>query len=211
MILARRGAEWLRALQQANSAKDRKRAMNKYRHRNIKVALVKLFHGKCAYCESHIVHIDYGHIEHYRPKSGLHGRPDLCFEWKNLLLACGICNGAEFKSDHFPGPAEGGPIINPCEDDPAVHFEFRFDEKLGLASVYGITRRGQTTEVLLGLNRTELRRFRSQQVKKLVVLHRLATSDPQAKQLMDEATKPTSDYSAFAQAICKGSSGTPRQ
>jgi uncharacterized protein (TIGR02646 family) len=200
-ILAKKGAEWLLALQHANSSQDRERAKNKYRHPKIKEALVSLFHGKCAYCESHITHVDYGHIEHYRPKSGPQGQPDLCFEWTNLLLACGICNGAEFKSDHFPGAAEGGPLINPCEDDPAAHFEFRFDAKLGLASVCGITHRGQTTEVRLGLNRSELRRFRSEQVKKLVVLKRLGESDPEARRLMAEALQPTSDYSAFARAL----------
>jgi uncharacterized protein (TIGR02646 family) len=157
-----------------------------------------MFHGKCAYCESHIRHVDYGHIEHYRPKSGPQGRPDLCFEWTNLLLACGICNGGEFKSDHFPEAADGGPIINPCDEDPAGHLEFRFDAQLGLASVYGTTTRGETTEKLLGLNRLDLRRYRSQQVKKLAVLKRMANTDVQARQLFEEAKLPSSEYSAFA-------------
>ena len=199
-ILAKKATAWLLALQQARSPKERERAKNKYRHPRIKEALVSLFHGKCAYCESHITHVDYGHIEHYRPKSGPQGRPELCFEWTNLLLACGICNGSEFKSDRFPEAAQGGPIVNPCEDDPSAHFEFRFDSNLGLASVYGITERGRTTEELLGLNRLELRRYRSQQVKKLAVLKRLAESDPEAKQLMKEAVQPASEYSAFAQS-----------
>jgi uncharacterized protein (TIGR02646 family) len=200
-ILAQKGAEWLLALQRAKSAKERERARNKYRHAKIKSALVKLFHGKCAYCESHITHIDYGHIEHYRPKSGPRGRPDLCFEWTNLLLACGICNGGGLKSDRFPGPADGGPILNPCEDEPTAHLEFRFDSKLGLASVYGLTPRGQTTEQLLGLNRPDLRRFRSGQVKKLAALKRLAERDPEAKLLIEEAAQPASEYSAFARAL----------
>jgi uncharacterized protein (TIGR02646 family) len=188
-------------LQQAVTAADRERAQNKYRHREIKEALVRLFHGKCAYCESHITHIDYGHIEHYRPKSGPQGRPDLCFEWPNLLLACGICNGSEYKGDRFPEAAQGGPIINPCEDDPSFHLEFRFDTRLGLASVYGTTQRGRTTESLLGLNRPALRKYRSLQIKKLAVLKQLAVTDPEACQLLDEAKRPTSEYSAFALAL----------
>jgi hypothetical protein len=121
-----------------------------------------------------------------------------------LLLACGICHGAEFKSDHFPGRADGGPIINPCEDDPALHFEFRFDAKLGLASVYGVTARGQTTEALLGLNRQELRAYRSQQAKKLAVLTLFAESNQEAKSLLEEAVESTSEYAAFARAIVEG-------
>ena len=200
-ILRKKSGAWLLALRQAKSERDRARALNKYRHPQVKSALVSLFHGKCAYCESHITHVDYGHVEHYRPKGGPNGSPDLCFEWANLLLACGICNGAEFKSDHFPEAVDGGPVINPCEDDPAMHFEFRFDAKLGLASVYGITSRGRTTENLLGLNRPELRRFRSQQVKKLAVLEHLAATNQDAKRLMEEALHPVSEYSAFAQAL----------
>jgi uncharacterized protein (TIGR02646 family) len=200
-ILANKAAEWVGALQRAGSASDRKRAQEKYRHPSIKSALVRLFHGKCAYCESHIRHVDYGHIEHYRPKSGPRGRPDLCFEWTNLLLACGICNGGDFKSHHFPEAADGGPIINPCDEDPAVHFEFRFDAKLGLASVYGTTKRERTTEKLIGLNRPELRSYRSRQVKKLAVLKRLADTNAEARQLFEEAKQPSSEYSAFALAL----------
>ncbi len=200
-ILAKKAAAWLTAMQQAASPRAREKAQNKYRHPAIKAALVSLFHGKCAYCESHITHVDYGHIEHYRPKSGPQGRPNLSFEWTNLLLACGICNGGEYKSDRFPEAAHGGPIVNPCEDDPSGHFEFRFDAKLGLASVYGISERGRTTEKLLGLNRLELRRYRSQQIKKLAVLKRLSQSDPEARQLMEEAVQPASEYSAFARTL----------
>ena len=35
-------------------------------------------HGKCAYCESKIKHIDYGDIEHILPKNK-NARPDLCY------------------------------------------------------------------------------------------------------------------------------------
>jgi uncharacterized protein (TIGR02646 family) len=200
-VLMRRGARWLASLLAAGTIKDRNRAANKYRHKQIKEALVSLFHGKCAYCESHITHVDYGHIEHYRPKAGPQGRPDLCFEWTNLLLACGICNGGEHKGDRFPDAADGGPIVNPCEDDPTVHLEFRYDANLGLASVYGRTDRGKTTESLLGLNRLQLRQFRSLQIKKLAVLRSLGATNPEAKQLFDEAMEATSEYSAFARAL----------
>ena len=200
-ILTKRAPEWLAAAQNATSSKDMKHAVGKYRHPKIKEALVKLFRGKCAYCESKITHIDFGHIEHFRPKSGPHGRPDLCFEWTNLLLACGICNGAGFKYDHFPEAADGGPLVNPCEDDPVTHFEFRFDPRLGLASVYGLTPRGRTTEILLGLNRPDLRPFRSEYVKKLTVLKRMGQFDAEAKQILNEALDPASQYSAFAKDL----------
>ena len=112
-----------------------------------------MFHGKCAYCESKISHVDYGHIEHFKPKSRF---PDLTFEWTNLLLSCPICNGSEYKSDRFPLETEGGPLVNPCDELPAEHFEFVFDPVAKLATVIGKTARGQTTEAIVGLNRYDL-------------------------------------------------------
>ena len=160
-----------------------------------------MFHGKCAYCESKITHIEYGHIEHFHPKRGTNGRPDLTFEWSNLLLACGVCNGPGNKSDHFPGVDENGPLVNPCEDDPDAHFDFFFDPDAMVASVYGKTRRGETTEKLLGLNRLDLREYRSNRVRHLVALAQYVDSDPQAATLLEEAKQSSSEYAAYARTL----------
>jgi hypothetical protein len=145
----------------------------------------------------------YGHIEHFHPKRGTRGRPDLTFEWTNLLLACGVCNGAERKSDHFPEPHEGGPLVNPCEDEPENHFEFCFDPVAKLASVYGKTVRGTITEKLLGLNRTDLRAHRSCRIRHLVVLAQYIDSDPEAAELVEEAKMSRAEYAAFARTLLK--------
>jgi uncharacterized protein (TIGR02646 family) len=173
-------------------------AREKYRHAEVKEVLVRLFHGKCAYCESKVTHVEYGHIEHYRPKSCF---PEFTFEWGNLLLACGICNGAEHKGDHFPEVADRGPLINPCEDDPSQHLHFHFDVGAGLASVYGRTARGRTTTKLLGLNRPDLRAFRSRCLKQLAALARLAATNPEAAQLLSEARQDDAPYAAFARGL----------
>ncbi len=208
--LTRNAARWQTALRDARrrlaAAKGSKAAaaralslaQEKYRHAEVKQALVRVFHGKCAYCESKITHVDYGHIEHYRPKSRF---PDLTFEWDNLLLACGICNGAEHKGDCFPEAADNGPLLNPCDDDPVAHLRFHFDPRTGLASVYGRTPRGRTTEQLLGLNRPDLRAFRSQDVKRLAALARFARTDPDAARLLAEARQDDAPYTAFARAL----------
>jgi hypothetical protein len=61
--------------------------------KGLKEALAKLFHGKCAYCESSVLHVQPYAIEHFRPKAGAIGldgifSPDhywwLAFEWTNL-------------------------------------------------------------------------------------------------------------------------------
>ena len=98
-ILSQKARAWTQKLLAAQTEKDRSNAQKKYRHRNIKDDLVRMFRSKCAYCESKITHVDYGHIDHYRPKSKF---PDLTFEWSNLLLACGICNGTKYKGELKP-------------------------------------------------------------------------------------------------------------
>lgn len=199
-VLEEKQTDWTTALLRAVTKTAKKRAEGKYRHRDIKVALVAMFHGKCAYCESKITHIDYGHIEHYRPKSKPHFR-HLTFEWNNLLMSCAVCNGAEHKGDRFPEAAEGGPIINPCDEEPLEHFDFFFDPQARLASVVGKTVRGRTTEQLLALNRPDLRAHRSHRVTMLSALSLHARSDPAARRLIVEACHDDAEYAAFARQL----------
>jgi hypothetical protein len=96
-----------------------------------RVALLDIFHGKCAYCESFLeANQRTGDVEHYRPKgrvTELDGRlvyvedpagarrqhPGyywLAYEWTNLLPACSACNrpgkdaagSSAGKWDRFP-------------------------------------------------------------------------------------------------------------
>jgi len=197
-ILEQKSGQWTLKLLSATTKKEKDNAQKKYNHNQVKQALIDMFNGKCAYCESKITHIDYGHIEHFKPK---HKFKDLCFEWSNLLLACGVCNGAEHKGEKFPDDQEGGPIINPCEDDPGEHFIFSYDFHARLATVVDKTVRGKVTKDLLGLNRNDLRDYRSRQVNRLLVLKKLAQTDPEAAALFHEAQLDSSEYSAFAKAL----------
>lgn len=80
-----------------------------YRHPEVKEQLIKLFHGKCAYCESRIRFPEIMDaegkaksmdIEHWRPKGEidlgggqtLRGYYWLAAEWTNLLPSCHFCN-----------------------------------------------------------------------------------------------------------------------
>jgi hypothetical protein len=42
----------------------------------VKLALRRMQHDKCAFCESKFSHTGYGDVEHYRPKAGYRQRPD---------------------------------------------------------------------------------------------------------------------------------------
>ncbi len=86
----------------------------------VRDALRKMFHGKCAYCESKIAGTQDTDIEHYRPKKGVteadkagvdHGGYWwLAMVWQNLVLSCQHCNQSRSKQiiipDHIQTPEE---------------------------------------------------------------------------------------------------------
>lgn len=88
--------------------------------------LEEYFHGKCAYCETHVTRFDY-HAEHFRPKGAVTFRAKdkkklqkakctddkgaevshpgyfwLAYSWRNLLPSCGFCNTSKGKKTQFP-------------------------------------------------------------------------------------------------------------
>jgi uncharacterized protein (TIGR02646 family) len=201
---------WLSALKALLSdpatPKDKlKNAQNKYRHVQVKETLNKMFHGKCAYCESKINVVTYGAIEHFFPKSLY---VDRTFDWDNLLLSCDRCNDTNHKGSQFPMDQNGQPLLlNPTDGvtEPDRHLEFVWDPISGLASIYGRDERGETVVTIFDLNgmrdRPELIHHRSRYLKKLLALLRLARlGDHEVISLLQEACEASSEYSAFAQA-----------
>lgn len=208
-VLEKYAADWLKDyiaacsnLKRDDTEENRKRKTNaerKYNHQDIKEALKKDFAGKCAYCESYIIHVDFGHIEHFKPKSKY---PDLCFEWENLLLACSICNGTSYKGSKFPLPEEGGPFVNPVTENPNHFFNFVFDKVTGTATLVAKNKRGETTLHELGLNRNELVEYRSKRVQQLAFIAIKAYEGEQkAKELLQEAAQSGEEYAAFARML----------
>lgn len=71
-----------------------------YSDPEVKSALIELFKGKCAYCESTFLHVYSGDVEHFRPKGEIEeavhekkpGYYWLAADWDNLLLSCRNCN-----------------------------------------------------------------------------------------------------------------------
>jgi uncharacterized protein (TIGR02646 family) len=176
-------------------------AEKKYNHKSIRLQLSADFCEKCAYCESHITHITFSHIEHFRPKSKY---PKKCFEWKNLMIGCSICNGKSLKSDKFPTASNGGPLIDVTKENPDNHLDFIFDSNLKTALVIPKTSRGAITIKTLGLNRPMLVRHRSKVVRMLVFIAIHASQGDQAS--INELVYYTSkenEYSAFAKMLCR--------
>lgn len=90
----------------------------RYSETEVKDALEKLFHGKCAYCESNFRHIAPEDIEHWRPKGavvlddGTEQKPGyywLAATWSNLLPSCIDCNRRRRQEDvRDPANAQSG-------------------------------------------------------------------------------------------------------
>jgi uncharacterized protein (TIGR02646 family) len=129
----------------------------RYRHPDVKAALVSETNGKCAYCESPLQHIHHGDVEHIYPKSL---DPKLTFEWQNLTLSCEVCN--QNKSNLDPILAH---IIDPYVVDPGDHFQFAGIIAFPLGSTKGIS-----TIKILDLNRGELVEQRKERLEKLLLI-----------------------------------------
>lgn len=71
---------------QKKSYIDENDCNSRYKSDDIRIALNKIYHNKCAYCEQKVEQYN---IEHYRPKKFYHW---LAFSWDNLIMACPRCN-----------------------------------------------------------------------------------------------------------------------
>lgn len=159
----------------------------------LKEALAKVFHDKCAYCESSVSHVQPYAIEHFRPKSGAVGldgsfSPDhywwLTFEWHNLLTACIDCNRT--KANRFPTKnararilaarreleKEGALLLDPSDAGTYPERILIFD---GEGRVASEDERGRTTIEVMGLNRNGLVMARMRALTKLHVVFRRLT------------------------------------
>ena len=54
VVLAKKEANWKNAIRSASTEAARKTAQDKYKHEDIKEALVDMFHGKCEIGRAHV-------------------------------------------------------------------------------------------------------------------------------------------------------------
>jgi uncharacterized protein (TIGR02646 family) len=127
-----------------------------YKYPDNKSVLAKASFGKCMYCESNIQHIDYGDIEHIKPKSKFSA---LEFEWDNLGYACTRCN-REYKKDNF---SKETPYINPYDEDPNHHIIISGSLLMRKQG----SERGELTIFDIGLNRQPLIEKRQEKIDKI--------------------------------------------
>ena len=84
-----------------------------YKDDAVKAALEKLFHGKCAYCETFYNTQAPVDVEHFRPKGAVEGAPNhrgywwLAMIWTNLLPSCIDCNRRRKQATPAATPSLG--------------------------------------------------------------------------------------------------------
>lgn len=161
-VLEKNAEEWTRIVLGKVAAGEKITSTDdaRYRHPEVKTALVAETHGKCAYCESKLKHIHHGDVEHISPKSL---EPAKRYEWSNLTLACEICN--QNKSNRDPNVAH---IIDPYLIDPSDHLTFIGSFIFPLGTNYG-----KSTEVLLELNRVALLERRKSRLEQIMGIYEI--------------------------------------
>ncbi|USK48880.1 HNH endonuclease [Bacillus sp. CMF12] len=130
-----------------------KTVIGRYNHKEIKEALLKETNNKCAYCESKILHIDYGDIEHIEPKSMFREKT---FDWNNLTIACGKCNQSKGSYHSLTNP-----LLNPYVDQ--VENEIVFAGPFP----YSTSNKSEVTIKKLKLDRVDLIEKRKEALDKL--------------------------------------------
>lgn len=98
------------------------------------------------YCESKILAIDFGDVEHIKPKAE-DKFPELEFVWDNLGIACGRCNNN--KTDDYHADT---PYVDPYNEDPSLYLVAEYNWIFALRD----NERGRVTIEDIGLNRPEL-------------------------------------------------------
>ena len=183
-----------------------------YGHKTVKDALILTQHDKCFLCESKICHIDYGDVEHFRPKKAYRqsdqeklSRPGyywLAYDWENLFLACTLCN-QRHKGNLFPlenlasratshladWKAEKPLFINPVEENPEDFISFKVDKLLGVLP-YAVENnpKGVATIKGAGIDREKLCQSRMELLKFILALHQVAKMNlpqPESDQAKD--------------------------
>lgn len=196
-VLARRAREWTKVLldKQRDGITPSPTERTRYRHPEVKQAVIAETHGKCAYCESYLLHIHHGDIEHIYPKSLDVAK---AFQWTNLTLACEICN--QSKSDNDP---DANAIIDPYVVDPALHIFFCGSLIVSCSPL------GKSSITILRLDRAALSEARLEKFDRLTkIVEQLFRADlpvPARKAILDDLRTTelaaSKEYAAMARCF----------
>lgn len=162
----------------------------RYSHPEIRNQLIKETHRKCAYCESKFCSVEYGDIEHIKPKFP-DAHPELYVTWSNLTMSCEICN----RSGKRTYNNDKEPLLNPYTDEIN-------NEIMGLGPfISWKTKKGMISIDTLLLNRTALIEKRTEAIKKIDLLlkqYHLETNESYKEILLNCIKEAVSDENEYS-------------
>lgn len=153
--------------------------INRYRQKDVKIALEKMYEKHCCYCESIIGISSYGRIEHLKPKS-LPEFHQYTFDWENLHWCCEICNTSYKKAQwdfQFP-------ILDPSKEDIGKYL--RLNLTTGKYEEIEGNRRARTTITHTGMNRNELVKARRRIIIRFLKDYKVYAECGRGKEYCDE-------------------------
>ena len=133
---------------------------DKYKHNDVKEELLRMYgDGEfcyCCYCESIINDVSYEQIEHRMPKKKSKDMyPKKTFDWNNLHLVCGKCNGKKGNKYDVKHP-----ILDATKDSIKTHLGYKLSAAGKGVYRETLTKRGITTVEHADLDRSSLRKAR---------------------------------------------------
>ncbi|WP_179275755.1 HNH endonuclease [Rhodococcus sp. 06-418-5] len=153
-VLAEKKDEWTRRYVAAK-LEGRKPLPAPWRNKEIRRVLTKETFERCAFCESELLAVAFGHIEHIEPRVIY---PEKVVDWENLTLSCERCNNA--KLDYH---SEITPLVNPYIDDPEDYLRFIGDLVLPIPgsdrAIMTVRKYGLFRVQLVGLRRARIEHF----------------------------------------------------
>lgn len=196
VVLVQNAAAWTEELLDAiaNRPADVPQIKGRFNHPTVKAALKKETSEKCAYCESNMLHVTYGDIEHIVAKSI---DPASTFDWANLTLACDVCNT---KKNNREG------LLDPYAVDPEEHFSFYGPMLMHNPGCHS----AELTSLRLELNRTALLEKRREAIETisnlLVRIEQNPNPDERAlilEETIASLTGSSREFAACARAFLK--------
>ena len=106
-----------------------------YNQNDVKERLKEMYNSLCCYCEGRIGVVEFGHIDHRRPKKKF---PKDTYNWKNLHLGCTRCN--TMKGEKY---LEKYPILDAVKDKIPEHLTYDINRRGVWPEAR--TKRGETT------------------------------------------------------------------
>jgi len=110
-----------------------------YSEEDVRNALIELFNKKCCYCESVLLPVYFGDVEHFRPKAEITeaqaptdpGYYWLASDWDNLLFSCKLCNSHKYHRVYGQQTTE---LLGKMNQFPLDNFNHVRDHNVGIAT-----------------------------------------------------------------------------